>query len=60
MPENTPLSLNLGGETYTQSKEGLRDSSGNLFSGYLWLEPYGKKLIQQDITKLGSIIEVCM
>lgn len=53
IPENTPLSLNLGGETYTQSKEGLRDSSGNLFSGYLWLEPYGKKANPTGYYKTG-------
>ena len=51
LPEGTPSSLTLGDNTYIPSKEGLRDANtGELFTGYLWTEPYGK---QDDYYKQG-------
>lgn len=44
LPEDAPLTIALGSNKYNISKEGLRDSNTNeLFTGYLWLEPYGIK-----------------
>lgn len=44
LPKETPLSLTLGNNTYTPSKEGLRDANtGELYTGYLWTDPYGRQ-----------------
>lgn len=44
LPKDVPLSLTLGNNTYIPSKEGLRDANtGELYTGYLWTDPYGRQ-----------------
>lgn len=44
LPKEVPLSLTLGNNIYIPSKEGLRDANtGELYTGYLWTDPYGRQ-----------------
>ena len=41
LDKDTPLSINIGGESYSLTKDGSYTKDGKAFTGYLWTEPYG-------------------